>query len=142
MPAFFPLSPLCYPSGTHPSHMSTPRRYTRAERLKSRKRIEALFQSGKSFNAFPLKVFYHWEGDGATLIGFGAPKRNFKRAVDRNRIKRLLREAWRLQQEPLPGLQAFIIFTGKDLPTQAEMMTRIGVILRKLHGLRPGAGTA
>ena len=116
--------------------MASPR-FTRSERLKSRKRIEALFRAGKSFNAFPLKVFYQWEGDGATLIGFGAPKRNFKRAVDRNRIKRLLRESWRLQKEPLPGLQAFIIYTGKELPTQAEMMTRIGVILGKLRGLKP-----
>lgn len=117
--------------------MSTPRRYTRAERLKSRKRIEALFQSGKTFNAFPLKVFYQWEGDSVALIGFGAPKRNFKRAVDRNRIKRLLREAWRLQKGPLPGLQAFIIYTGKEMPMQTEVMAKIGVILNKLRGLRP-----
>ena len=117
--------------------MTMPRRYTRAERLKSRKRIEALFRSGKSFNAFPLKVFYHWEGDGPALVGFGAPKRNFKRAVDRNRIKRLLREAWRLQKEPFEGLEVFVIYTGKELPAQADVMARIGVILTKLRGLKP-----
>ncbi|WP_246073514.1 ribonuclease P protein component [Dinghuibacter silviterrae] len=108
-----------------------------AERLKSRKQIDFLFRSAKSFSVFPLRVFYRWEGSAAARVGVGAPKRHFKRAVDRNRIKRLLREGYRLQKEALPGLHAFIIYTGKELPTQAEIMDKIGVILKKLRDLQP-----
>jgi ribonuclease P protein component len=120
-----------------------PRRHTfpLAERLKSRKQIDSLFRSGKSFAVYPLRVFYRWEGVTPTRVGVGAPKRHFKRAVDRNRIKRLLREGYRLQKESLsgvaPGLHVFIIYTGKELPTQAGIMEKIGVILNKLKDLQP-----
>jgi ribonuclease P protein component len=78
---------------------------------------------------------------GAPLqAGFGAGNRNFPRAVDRNRIKRLGREAYRLQKQPLfsrlreKGLSmaVFFIFTGKELPDYATVTARIGVALQKL----------
>jgi ribonuclease P protein component len=123
--------------------MSNPRPHTfpKAQRLKSRNQIEALFRSGKSFSVFPLKVLYRWEGEELPKVGVGAPKRFFKRAVDRNRIKRLLREAYRLQKQILlesssaKGLHVFLIYTGRDLPSLPDVMQRIGVILRKLQGL-------
>jgi ribonuclease P protein component len=72
------------------------------ERLKSRKSIDALFAEGKHFVVFPIRVSYLLaDGEGAVQIGVGASKRNYKRAVDRNRIKRLLREAYRLQKTDL-----------------------------------------
>lgn len=115
--------------------------FPKAERLKSRKQIEALFRSGKSFNVFPLRVFYRWEGEGIPRVGVGAPKRHFKRAVDRNRIKRLLREGYRLQKQVLsdapPGLHVFIVYTGKELPDQTGVIEKIGVVLKKLRDLRP-----
>lgn len=119
------------------------RRYTfpLSEHLKSAKQIDLLFRSGKSFSVFPLRVFYRWEGFDPTRVGVSAPKRHFKRAVDRNRIKRLLREGYRLQKELLaevpPGLHVFIVYTGKELPTQVEIMDKIAVILTKLRDLRP-----
>jgi ribonuclease P protein component len=115
--------------------------FPKAERLKSRKQIDALFHSGKSFAAFPIKVFYRWEGADPPKVGVGAPKRAFRRAVDRNRIKRLLREGYRLQKQTLlespaaPGLQVFLVFTGKELPTLPLVMDKIGVILNKLDQL-------
>jgi ribonuclease P protein component len=139
------------------------------ERLKSRKLIEALFRSGKTFSVFPFRVFYLWD-DGAgqaaagpfpagqlragqplaggrppalqpVQVGVGAAKRNFKRAVDRNRIKRLLREGYRLQKELLDkppvgkGLRVFVLYTGKDLPEFPLVLEKMGVILKKLNGM-------
>ncbi len=76
--------------------------YSKKEKLKSKKHIEALFNNGLSVSAFPLKLIYlpiEFE-DGATLkTGVSVSKRLHKKAVDRNRIKRLLREAYRLNKD-------------------------------------------
>ncbi|MHA4808191.1 ribonuclease P protein component [Flavitalea flava] len=72
--------------------------------------------------------------------GFGASSRNFKRAVDRNRIKRLTREAYRLQKQDLLefleinglALAIFIIYTGKEVPDYQTVREKIGVALQKL----------
>mgnify|MGYP006071779033 CR=1 FL=1 len=72
------------------------------ERLKSRKLIEKLYQDGSSVKSFPLRMVYlqtKHTSDFPAQIGVSVSKRNFKSAVDRNRIKRLLRESYRLQKE-------------------------------------------
>lgn len=76
----------------------------------------------------------------AVQAGFGAASRNFKKAVDRNRIKRLSREAYRLQKGPLleqlahKGLTmaVFFVFIGKELPDYPTVSAKIGVALQKL----------
>ncbi len=140
--------------------------WKKEEKLKSRKRIERVFKAGRSFSVFPFKVFY-LVGPGGTAVpakagaqapggqpgvhpvpakagvvqaGFGAGARNFKKAVDRNRIKRLSREAYRLQKQPLidrmreKGLSmaVFFIYTGKELPDYQTISGKIGVVLQKL----------
>ena len=72
------------------------------ERLKSRKLIERLYQEGNSVKTFPLRMMFlqtTHTSDFPCQIGVSVPKRNFKLAVDRNRIKRLMRETYRLQKE-------------------------------------------
>ena len=104
---------------------------SKSERLKSRKQIDFLFKEGKHFRVGPIKVVYRFEQDGIESLQFGvtAPNRNFKRAVDRNRIKRLMREAWRLNcvdlklelQKKSKYLVVFFIFSGRELPIFNEI---------------------
>ncbi|MBO9683037.1 MAG: ribonuclease P protein component [Flavisolibacter sp.] len=77
--------------------------FGRKEKLKSRKKIEELFLNGKNFSVFPLRVTYQFLPAEETVVQVGvtAGKRHFKKAVDRNRIKRLIREAYRLQKTEL-----------------------------------------
>ncbi|HHB51920.1 MAG TPA: ribonuclease P protein component [Saprospiraceae bacterium] len=85
-------------------------RYTfgKAEKLKSRKLIEQLFMRGDRLTSFPIQLVYlktQHNTDAAIQVGFSVPKRRFKRAVDRNRIKRLLRESYRLNKHELQIIQ-------------------------------------
>lgn len=71
------------------------------ERLKSKKLIGNLYEEGKSIKVFPLRMVYLQTEHTSTYpaqVGVSVPKRNFKRAVDRNRIKRLLRECYRKEK--------------------------------------------
>jgi ribonuclease P protein component len=99
-------------------------RFPRQARLKSRKAIDALFQSGKRVHTEDWRAFYLFRPSPGIQIGVGAPSRNFKKAVDRNRVKRLIREAYRIDQqrwkdrlqEKQQGMDLFILYTGKQLP--------------------------
>ncbi len=116
------------------------------ERLKSRKQIEQLFSSGQRFVVPSFRVFYsfvppagHRESE-SLQAGFSASSRNFRTAVSRNRIKRLAREAYRLQknflrdqlQEQNRKLNVFFIYTGKELPEYDEVYESIGKALVRL----------
>lgn len=75
--------------------------YGKSEKLKSKKSIELLFDEGNSVASFPLRFIYIKETvlDEKSRIGVSVSKRKVPNAVDRNRIKRLLRESYRLNQE-------------------------------------------
>ncbi len=76
----------------------------REERLKSKKIIAKLYEEGKSIKVFPLRMVYlqiEHTSNYPVQIGFSVPKRNFKRAVDRNKIKRLLRECYRKEKHTI-----------------------------------------
>ena len=71
------------------------------ERLKSKKLIEQLYAEGKSIKVFPFRMVFLQVQHTSYFpcqVGFSVPKRNFKLAVSRNRIKRLMRETYRLQK--------------------------------------------
>jgi ribonuclease P protein component len=110
-----------------------------------------VFSEGKSFSIFPLRVFYvsatvqqkSSAVNSAIQFGAGAGSKNFKRAVDRNRIKRLLREAWRLQKLTLMQtlsskniqLSVFVIYAGKTVPNYPEVFDAITEVLKKLQSI-------
>ena len=113
------------------------------ERLKSRKLIGQLFTEGKSFLLSPFRVYYLYrDGSPSSLqSGVGVSNKYFKKAVDRNRIKRLTKEGYRLQKSGLhkkikeKNYQAtiFFIYTGKELPVYKEVYDKISKILDKLY---------
>jgi ribonuclease P protein component len=101
-----------------------------------------LFSKGKSISAFPIKVLYDFvEDTGEPLqAGVTASSRRFKKAVQRNRVKRVMREVYRLRKLPLIAalkekqefLILFFIYIGKELPVFAEVDQKMQVILQKL----------
>jgi ribonuclease P protein component len=118
--------------------------FNKQQKLKSRKQIEHLFSKGKSFHVSPIKALYDFTASNVEenlQAGVAVSSRNFKKAVDRNRIKRLLREAYRLQKNELQNLlkgrslymSVFFIYTGKILPEMTEIMDKIKIILLRLN---------
>ena len=113
-----------------------------AERLKSRKLIERLFNERKSFHVGPFRVLYLFLEENTTRLqaGFSVSSKNFKRAVDRNRIKRLMKEGWRLQKNELSAtlerkekhLIVFVIYTSKELPDHQPVQEKLMLIIKKL----------
>lgn len=77
-------------------------KFKREERLKSRKVIEQLFKRGASFAQYPLRIVWveieERKSDYPAQFALTVPKKKFKRAVHRNRIRRLVREAYRLNK--------------------------------------------
>lgn len=110
------------------------------ERLKSRKAIEHLFKEGKKMTEQPFRLFYAVQDVKGLLLGAGVSTKNFSHASDRNRIKRLIREAWRLQKNDLSdrlnrkglGLHVFIICTGKEIPQFTMVSAAISRLITKL----------
>lgn len=119
------------------THMSVT--YSKKEKLKSKKLIDQMFVEGQSVSAFPLRMVYMpatFEADIIAKTGVSVSKRNFKTAVDRNRIKRLLRESYRLNKASyfnnLTTQYAFmILYIGKDKPTFTEVETRMKTLFEK-----------
>lgn len=114
-------------------------RLPKNEKLKSRKTIESLFLEGKSLTKFPIKVFYVLvENETAHQVAFSVPKRSFKSAVSRNRIKRQLREAYRLQKQLLPTnngpkFALLFLYLSKDKPQYAQLEVVMGKLLKNLN---------
>ncbi|MGE5519593.1 MAG: ribonuclease P protein component [Candidatus Dadabacteria bacterium] len=118
--------------------------FGKAEKLKSRKQIEEIFLSGKNFGSYPLRVIYKvvpQENGVPVKVGVSVSKRYFKKAVHRNRIKRLMREAYRLQKEELvnslreqqKGLVVFFIYNHKELPNFSTLKEAMAKSLDQLQ---------
>lgn len=114
------------------------------QKLKSRKAISQLFIEGQSAKSFPLKMIYLpvKEEDSETKVAFSVPKRNFKHAVDRNRIKRLLREAYRLHQheffeEHEINYNIMFIYMSNKMPTYIEVESKLKKLFLKFKSSLP-----
>ena len=113
--------------------------FPKKEKLKSQKLIEQLFADGKSIKARNVKLLFletELPQDVPFQVGVTVPKKNFKSAVKRNRIKRLLREGYRLNKPQLfnksEGSFAFLfLYLGKEMPDYHSIEQNVQTILQK-----------
>lgn len=116
--------------------------FRKGERLCSKTLFEALFTDGESFANFPFRMVYRvteLSEEVPAQIAFSVSKKRFKKAVDRNRVKRLMREAYRqhksihydyLEQQQ-QQVAMLIIFTGKEEPTYRDTEKKIIRLLKR-----------
>lgn len=116
--------------------------FIKAERLSKEKTIQELFNRGSSFYLYPFKVIYAPNPDQSTdypQILISVPSRNFPRAVDRNLIKRRIREAYRLQKELIKEgskRSAFaFVYTSKSVMPFTEIKSKLFLVLEKIKKL-------
>jgi ribonuclease P protein component len=118
--------------------------FKKEERLCSRKQIELLFSSGSSFVLYPFRIVWLRSEEPfpyPAQVAISVPKKKFKRAVDRNRIKRSIREAYRKNKEALlyqslrennHYLHFIIIYTGNEIFTAEEVEKKLNLALVRL----------
>jgi len=129
--------------------------YQKIDKLKSRKQTQHLFSTGQAINVFPIRLIYTIEpivisNDKAALssllqAGVGAPSRTFRKAVQRNRVKRLLREAYRLEKPNFfsqanldkKRVNLFFLYTDALVLTQVEIQAKVkealSILVAKLN---------
>ena len=119
-------------------------RISKAERLKSRKLINSLFSSGHSFVEHPIRVVWataQTPTPSPIQVGVTVSPRKFPRAVQRNRIKRLLREAYRLNKKNLmpffegkqKGLVMMLLYISNREVTYQEIEEKIIASFQRLN---------
>lgn len=128
------IIPLKSPQGDN-SRFTFPKK----EKLKSKKLFEKLFAEGKQVTKFPVKLIYvktELSENVKVQAGVAVPKKNFKSAVKRNKVKRLLREGYRLNRgetfNNIEGNFAFLfLYLGKEMPDYAVIEKGIVGVLQK-----------
>jgi len=113
--------------------------------LRSQKAITGLFQPGFFVSSYPLRINYQFinrqAGDAEVLVLFSVSKRRFKKATQRNRIKRLMREVYRLNQQQLQALDIpqdrqltmALIYNGHELLTFQVIKSAFLLCIQKME---------
>ena len=121
--------------------------FPKSERLTHKQLWNAVFEQGKRIKCFPLQLYYLKTEQAQTeqplsaqiQVGISVPKKRFPLAVDRNHIKRLLRENYRHKKQTVfnntKGSYALVIlYLGKELPHNAEISSALDKLIDKfLH---------
>jgi len=121
--------------------------FTQQERLKSSKAIGGLFKGGQSYVAYPFRVVWkeaspYLAAQSSAQIMISVPKRNFKTAVARNRIRRQIREVYRLQKQGLYdklaasnlSISLMVSYIAKEALPYAEISAGMAKLIRKFPG--------
>ena len=108
--------------------------FRKIERISYKREIDGLFKNGETFTSYPLRIVYleqkPFSGAKVSVL-ISVPKKKIKSAVKRNRIKRLIREAYRLNKSSLikhfeekeSGLLIAFIFTGNEMCNWKDVET-------------------
>jgi len=129
--------------------------YQKSDKLKSRKQTQHLFSTGQAINVFPIRLIYTIEPITSSLdnisstsllqAGVWAPSRTFRKAVQRNRVKRLLREAYRLEKPNFitqavldnKRVNLFFLYNDANVLTQVEIQAKVkealAILVTKLN---------
>jgi ribonuclease P protein component len=113
--------------------------FRKEERLDKEKIIQELFEKGSSFYLYPFKVYFMPSPDASVTthqVLISVSKKNFKRAVDRNSIKRRIREAYRLNKNLLVGqnkLAIAYIYSVKEILPTAQIQERLVKTFKRLE---------
>ena len=108
--------------------------YPSKEKLKSKRLINLIFGTGNTLKAYPILIRY--VQNEKRQVGVSVSKRNFKKAVDRIRIKRQLREAYRLNKHEINAEQSefavMIIFMGRYFTKSNEVHQKVRKLLKEI----------
>lgn len=127
------------PESTIPKNFT----FRKEERLCSKKLFDRLFNEGISFLVFPLKVVVveaDFQSRFAAKAAFAVSKKNFNKAVKRNRIKRLMREAYRLNKHALydaadgKKLAVIFVYIAKEELAYSQIETAIKKAIQLIPG--------
>ena len=116
--------------------------FSKKERLKNRIEIESLFSEGIRFFEYPFNVIWklYSNSDSTLKMAVSVPKKKIPNATDRNKIKRLVREAFRknktIIQQPLEAknvkLHLMLVYSQSSIISMSEIEDKISVTLQRL----------
>ena len=111
-------------------------RWKKSSKLKSFSAIKNLFEKGDSVSDYPVKIlFQKVEEISLTQAGFSVSKKKYKNAVDRNRVKRQLREAYRKYRNELPEdctYHLMVMYIGQEQVESRVISEKVKKLLNEI----------